>query len=146
MLGIKRPFTGLIQLTIGPLKLSHYVTPGRGHRALALDWRGKLRWSIDYGARFRRRAKRVRAVWSDLRWRAWSLWPFPVYAVCRSRDCDHYHTEYASRFRTGHLYRRAVERSYQYAEGPVSWYRVSRKAFASHPGWEYDEAAERAGY
>lgn len=59
------------------------------------------------------------------------LIPWPVYYECNSMDCDCVQSRTAHRFLCGFMAMETIKTSYEAAEGPTSWYRMTKKDFKS---------------
>jgi len=72
--------------------------------------------------------------------------PRPCYMEIHSRDCDHFHTYTAHRFPTFYHAMRERERMLWGAEGPISFYELTKAEYKAYESRQWDEAAELAGY
>jgi hypothetical protein len=123
---------------LGPVSLV-YVRTGRDH-LVGLTWGHRM-----VRLRLPLPGWRGRA-WERMCWATLSLRVWPLYAEQWSRDCDQVEATSAHKFWTGVGFKRAVLASYEHAEGPVRWTRLTRREYLSHEASFRDRRAEQMGY
>lgn len=93
---------------------------------------------------------RVRWIMIKAAWREFLLrcTPWPVYFYRYSRDCDLMECEWYDRFPNGWTAIKAMDDSYENAEGPERWARVSRSTYQEYANYfkKRDIAAEQMNY
>jgi hypothetical protein len=112
-----------------------YVDPTMWGIGLKLFKKERYFRAHDYEAlanrfkRFRNKAKLV-------------LYPLPVYFECDSMDCDTYQTWRAYKFKCGYLASKYIDRSYEEAEGPTYWTRLTKDEYNEFQESSRDHRAE----